>query len=72
MTTGYIIIHDPGEYPLCPGLWLSSLEMNYMRRYGCFEDGTVVESRSSGFRYQVVGQKLHRIPDVEVARMEEK
>ena len=59
--TGFIVVTDPGEVPLRPGLVLWREEVKRMRELGSFNPETILSDKS-GTKYQVTAKmKLVRI-----------
>jgi len=53
----FILVHDPGEYPLCPGLSMPLPEMILCLRNHAFTPGTVIRDPVSGIEHTVVRVK---------------
>ena len=50
----FVLVHDPGEYPLCPGLSMPLPEMILCLRNHAFTPGTVIRDQLAGSEHTVV------------------
>lgn len=49
----FVLLFDPGPYPLAKGMQLPRLQVVYGLRYGSFNPGTVLMDQASGVRHTV-------------------
>ena len=59
----FVLLTDPGPYPLASGLELPRLQVVYGLRYGSFSPGTVLLDQASGLRHTVCRKGSHWVLD---------
>jgi hypothetical protein len=59
---GYVLVADPSDYPLEPGLRISKEEHDWMVKFGSYVPGTILEQRGERFEVRKVNGKWKTVP----------
>ena len=65
----FVLLVDPGPYPLASGMQLPRLQVIFGLRYGGFNPGSVLEDQASGITYTVRQQGSHLVLDPPAPRL---
>ena len=57
----FVLLHDPGPYPLAPGAELNLSEVHYGLRLGSFYPGTELLDQSTGQVHRVVLRRRRQV-----------